>query len=133
MVASAQRMNVGIDMVQLSRIDESLSQFGDRFLRRVFTEGEIAYATATPPLTSERLAARFAAKEATLKALDLVERGVGWREIEITRGPSGAPSLLLHGAARSAAEEAGVEHMSVSLSHEGDYATAVVITIRGNS
>ncbi len=126
----AHRMSVGIDLVQLSRIRESVDTFGDRFLRRVFTEGEIAYATAAAPdreLGSARLAARFAAKEATMKALDLAERGVGWREIEVTRSKSGAPSLVLHGNARAAAEEAGALDLAVSLSHEGDYATAVVI------
>ena len=126
----AESMSVGIDLVQLSRISESLATFGDRFLRRVFTEGEIAYATSAPEHTPARLAARFAAKEATVKALDLVERGVGWREIEVTRGPSGAPRLVLHGAARAAAVEAGDPTLSLSLSHEGDYATAVVISAR---
>lgn len=130
MVSPAQDMRVGIDLVQLSRIDESLATFGDRFLRRVFTEGEIAYATSAPALASARLAARFAAKEATVKALDLAERGVGWREIEITRGPSGAPALVLHGQALAAAEEGGAGSLSVSLCHEGDYATAVVISFR---
>jgi holo-[acyl-carrier protein] synthase len=130
MDSSAHGLSVGIDLVRLSRVEESLARFGDRFLRRVFTEGEIAYATAAPSRTAERLAARLAAKEAAVKALDLVERGVGWREIEVQRGPSGAPTLVLHGAARAAAEEAGVGHVSVSLSHEGDYATAVVITTR---
>jgi len=129
MGSPAQRMTVGIDLVQLSRVSESLANFGDRFLKRVFTEGEIAYATSasTPDLTNQRLAARLAAKEATVKALDLVERGVGWREIEVTRSPSGAPQLVLHGNARAAAEETGAA-LSVSLSHEGDYATAVVIS-----
>jgi holo-[acyl-carrier protein] synthase len=130
MSAGSQSMSVGIDLVQLSRIRESLATFGDRFLHRVFTDGEVAYATATPELTPARLAARFAAKEATVKALDLVERGVGWREIEVTRGPSGAPQLVLHGAARAAAVEAGDPTLSLSLSHEGDYATAVVISAR---
>jgi len=122
-------MSVGIDLVQLSGIRESMATFGDRFLRRVFTEGELAYATATPELAPARLAARLAAKEATVKALDLAERGVGWREIEVTRSPSGAPGLLLHGNARAAADEAGAPALSVSLSHEGDYATAVVISL----
>ena len=122
-------MTVGIDLVQLSRVSESMATFGDRFMRRVFTEGEIAYATAAPDLTPSRLAARLAAKEATIKALDLADRGVGWREIEVTRSPSGAPALVLHGNARAAAEEAGAPELSVSLSHEGDYATAVVISL----
>lgn len=131
MASSAQRtISVGIDLVQLSRISESVATFGDRFLQRVFTAGEIAYATAAPALTPSRLAARFAAKEATIKALDLGERGVGWREIEVTRGASGAPEIVLHGNARAAAEEAGAPDLSVSLSHEGDYATAVVISLR---
>ena len=129
MTAGAQSVSVGIDLVQLSRVEESLATFGDRFLRRIFTDGEIAYATATPSLTAARLAARLAAKEATVKALDLAERGVGWREIEVTRRPSGAPALLLHGNALAAAEEAGGPALSVSLSHEGDYATAVVISL----
>ena len=98
-------MTVGIDLVRVSRVAESLAQFGERFLRRVFTDGEIAYANAAPALAAERLAARFAAKEAAIKALGLVERGVGWREIEVTRAPSGAAQLSLHGAARDAAAE----------------------------
>ncbi len=121
---------VGIDLVRVSRVEESLAQFGERFLRRVFTDGEIAYANQAPALAAERLAARFAAKEAAVKALGLVERGVGWREIEVTRAPSGACQLSLHGAARDAAAEAGVVELAVSLSHEGDYATAVVFAMR---
>lgn len=124
------RMSVGIDLVRLEHVRESLASFGDRFLRRIFTDGEIAYATASPELTSSRLAARLAAKEATMKALDLAERGVGWREIEVTRGPSGAPELLLHGNARAAAEDVGASSLALSMSHEGDYATAVVISLR---
>lgn len=136
-IAPPNRLAVGVDLVQTSRVAESLATFGDRFLRRVFTEGEIAYATAAPDLAPARLAARLAAKEATIKALDLAERGVGWREIEVTREPSGAPSITLHGNALLAAQETSVEGeggtplLSVSLSHEGDYATAVVISIRG--
>jgi holo-[acyl-carrier protein] synthase len=133
MVSPAERMTVGIDLVQLSRVSESMATFGDRFLKRVFTEAEIAYATAMPALAPSRLAGRLAAKEATVKALDLAERGVGWREIEVTRGPSGAPALVLHGNARAAAEEAGAPALSVSISHEGDYATAVVISLRERS
>ena len=123
-------MTVGIDLVRVSRVEESLAQFGERFLKRVFTDGEIAYANAAPAQAAERLAARFAAKEAAVKALGLVERGVGWREIEVTRAPSGSCQLSLHGAARDAAAEAGVVELAVSLSHEGDYATAVVFAMR---
>jgi len=115
-------MRVGIDLVDVSRITASINAFGDRFLRRVFTDGELAYALASPALTTERLAARFAAKEAAKKALDL--EGVAWRDLEVARSPSGACHLVLHGAARVAA---GAMSFALSMSHEGDHATAVVI------
>ncbi len=121
-------MGLGVDLVQVSRVRESIATFGDTYLRRVFTEGEIAYATSGDPAgVASRLAARFAAKEATIKALDLAEVGVGWRDIEVVRSPNGAPSLVLHGAARAALRDRVLE---VSLSHEADYATAVVLSKR---
>jgi len=123
-------MQVGIDLVMVSRVQASLARFGERFLRRVFTDTEIAYATSVPDLAAERLAARFAAKEAAIKALDLAELGVGWREIEVAREQSGICRLILHGAARAAADDAGVSELSVSLSHEGDYSAAVVLAVR---
>jgi holo-[acyl-carrier protein] synthase len=116
-------ISCGIDLVRVSRIEESLAQFGERFLRRIYTDGEVAYARSAPALTSERLAARFAAKEAALKALGLAGRGVGWRDIEVVAG-EGGPSLRLHGAAALA----GPREIAVSLSHEGDFATAIVVT-----
>jgi len=112
------RLRVGIDLVQVSRIAGSLDAFGERFLHRVYTAGELAYAQRDP----ERLAARFAAKEAAKKALGL--DGVGWRELEVVREDSGACELVLHGAARAAA---GTCTLALSMSHEGDHATAVVI------
>jgi holo-[acyl-carrier protein] synthase len=124
---------VGIDLVMVSRVEASLSRFGERFLRRVFTDGEIAYATASPAATAERLAARFAAKEAAIKAIGLTDIGVGWREIEVAREDSGRCRLILHGAARAAADEAGVAELSVSLTHEGDYSAAVVLAISPDS
>lgn len=130
MTAFAPRMSVGIDLVDIRRVAESVATFGDRFLRRIFTDAEVAYANEAPALSVARLAARFAAKEATVKALDLAERGVGWREIEVVRGASGAPALALHGHARRASEEAGSPALSLSISHEGDYATAVVLAYR---
>src|SRR5438445_5736332 len=99
-------MRVGIDLVRVSRVAASLERFGERFLRRVFTPAEIAYATASPSLTAERLAARFAAKEAAVKALGLAETGVGWRQLEVVRQPSGMCQLSLHGAALDAARGA---------------------------
>ncbi len=129
-LTSKRRLGVGIDLVRVSRVAASIERFGERFLRRVFTDGEIAYAISAPALTAERLAARLAAKEAACKALNLVERGVGWRQIEVEREPSGACQLVLHGAARAAADEAGIGELAVSLSHEGDFATAIVFTMR---
>jgi len=122
-------VRVGIDLVQISRIAASLEQFGDQFLRRLFTDGEIAYATAAPALTAERLAARFAAKEAAKKALRFGD-GIGWRQIEVRRDPSGACDLVLHG---DAARAAGDCVAAVSLSHEADFATAVVVIQRSQS
>jgi holo-[acyl-carrier protein] synthase len=121
-------LRVGIDLVQVSRIAASLDAFGERFLRRIFTPGEIAYATAAPAHTAERLAARFAAKEAAIKAFGLAERGVGWRQIEVRREPGGACALVLHGEAAAIARAEGIEEFAVSLSHEGDLATAIVIS-----
>ena len=114
---------MGIDLVRVSRVQESLDAFGEQFLRRLFTDQEIAYATAEPARTAERLAARFAAKEAAKKALRDVD-GIGWRQIEVRREPSGACDLLLHD---DAARRAGPCSTAVSLSHEGDFATAVVV------
>lgn len=117
-------LRVGIDLVQVSRIVESMSTFGDRFLARIFTSEEIAYASSAPALAPMRFAARFAAKEAAKKALDL--DGVDWRDIEVRRMRSGAVDLVLHGAAAEIAPP--TEGLALSLSHEGDYATAVVVT-----
>jgi len=120
-------VRVGIDLVQVSRIAESLDKFGDRFLQRIFTEREIAYSTEAPTQISERLAARFAAKEATFKALGMNDHPMNWRDIEVERSSSGACDIALHGAMSAAARSRGIEELAVSLSHEGDFATAVVI------
>jgi holo-[acyl-carrier protein] synthase len=125
--ASGSRIRVGIDLVMVSQVEESLSRVGVRFIRRVFTEAEIAYAIAAPARAAERFAARMAAKEATIKALRMAHHGVGWRQIEVCRDPSGACELRLHGRASEFAAAAGAGELSVSLSHEGDYATAVVV------
>lgn len=120
-MSAMSRMRVGIDLVQVTRIAASLEAFGDAFLRRIFTPREVAYARDRP----ESLAARFAAKEAAKKALAL--DGVGWTEIEVVRQPNGACDLELHGAARAAAEAIGAHDLALSLSHEGDFATAIVV------
>ena len=116
-------MRLGIDVVHISRIQESLAFFGERFMRRLFTADEVAYATLVPELTAQRLAARFAAKEAALKAFGLCEAGIDWRQLEVRRLPDGACELALHG---KACELAGTRSSALSLSHDGDYAMAVV-------
>lgn len=123
------RASVGIDLVSVTRVIETLTRFGDRFLERVFTPGEIAYAQAAPGLAPSRLAARFAAKEAAFKALRFGHGGIGWREIEVVRpdGPGGAVELVLHGKAASRAQAQGLVAICISLSHEGDSATAIVL------
>lgn len=118
---------VGLDIVQVSRVQESLASFGSHFTTRFFTEGELAYSLAAEGQEAERLAARFAAKEAAIKALSFAEAGVDWREMEVRRDADGACSLVLHGRALQLAREAGVSQLLVSLSHDGDYAGAVVL------
>jgi holo-[acyl-carrier protein] synthase len=128
--AAAERLRVGIDLVRVEDVRRSLLTFGEAYLRRLFTADEIAYARArgaSAEVTAERLAARFAAKEATRKALRLDETGVGFSSIEVVRAPSGACSLALHREARLAAQRGRLAELSLSMSHEGEYATAVVI------
>lgn len=128
-----QGVAVGIDLVQVSRIAESLALFGARFATRLFTAQEVAYCTE-PELAAAtqaaRFAARFAAKEATLKVLGAGDRGLSWRSLEVRRIPGGPLELALHGAARELADELGLTGLALSMSHEGDYATAVVIATR---
>ena len=124
-------VRVGLDLVEISRIQESLDRFGERFLHRLFSDGEIAYAKARPARSAEHLAARFAAKEAAIKAFSLAEAGMAWRDIEVKRGEDGACHLALHGRAAEAAERLGVTHIALSLSHDGDYAGAVVTAMCG--
>lgn len=120
-------LRVGLDLVDTRRIRESIDRFGSRFVQRLFTEGEIAGARrGASSWCAENLAARFAAKEAAIKAFDLTEAGVGWRDIEVRKLPGGACRLALHGTAAAQAAALGVSDIALSLSHDGDYAGAVV-------
>lgn len=118
-------VRLGLDIVHISRIEESLQQFGEAFEHRLFTPGELAYAHAGTGVAAQRLAARFAAKEAVIKALQLSEAGVDWRDIEVERRPDGDCTARLHGRVRAAAAGNGVVRILLSLSHDGDYAGAV--------
>ena len=117
---------VGIDLVQVSDIARSLEALGERYIRRIWTADEIAYCTSSREMLAARFAARFAAKEATLKALRLQDHGLDWRAIEVRQTPAGWCELQLHGDAAALADRAGWISASISLSHEGDYATAMV-------
>ncbi len=120
-------LGLGTDLVEVDRVRASLDRFGERFLLRVFTPGERAYAAAKR-CPEQNLAARFAAKEAGAKALGTgLSRGVGWREFEVTRSPEGAPRLVLHGRALASAAALGVERTLLSLTHTDRYAFAVVV------
>lgn len=119
---------VGVDLVRVSEIERSLDRFGRRFLTRVFTEAEIAECLAGPARSAERLASRFAAKEAAMKALRSPE-WLDWHSIEVRRQPGGWSDLVLTGRARACADTSGLGGFVLSMSHEGDYATAVVVAL----
>lgn len=119
---------IGTDMIEISRIQLSIDQFGERFLHRVFTPGEIAYCQRKKKHAAESFAARFAAKEAGAKALGTgISRGITWKEIEVQREPSGRPTLHLTGRAQERARELAIARLSLSLTHSRDLALAVVI------
>jgi len=126
---SAERLRVGMDVVDIRRISESIDRFGSRFFQRLFSESEISYALNGEGQAAQRLAARFAAKEAAIKAFNLGEVGINWRDIEVQKLPHGACRLALHGKAASQAERLHVCEIALSLSHDGDYAAAVVAAL----
>lgn len=117
---------LGIDVVSIARIKKSLADFGERFERRIFTPQELRDAGHDAVVKTERLAARFAAKEAAIKAFSLGSMGVNWHDLEVVRRPDGAPILLIHGRTLMKLTEIGITSWALSLSHDGDHATAVV-------
>jgi holo-[acyl-carrier protein] synthase len=120
-------LGIGTDLAEVERIRHSIAQFGDRFLRRIYTEKERAYASSKAN-AAERFAARFAAKEAGMKAIGTGwRRGVGWRDFEVVNERSGRPTLTLNGVARQIADELGVGRISISLTHTQQMAFAIVI------
>lgn len=118
----------GVDITEVARIAEMIASHGDRFWARVFTPGERAYCESNAKRTAEHAAARFAAKEATLKCLGTGWRdGIAWTDVEVVREPSGCPSLRVTGEAASVAASLGIKRWHVSLSHAGGLAIASVI------
>ena len=117
---------LGIDIIKVERIRAALERFGPRFSRRVLTDAEQHYVRDRP----ETMAGRWAAKEAVSKVLGLGVRGIGWRDIEIERLPTGQPSVRLHGRAEQRAAQLRMDRIAVSISHESDYAVAIAYGVR---
>ena len=117
---------LGIDIIKVERIRATLERFGARFAGRVLTDPERRYVRDRP----ETFAGRWAAKEAVSKVLGLGVRGIGWRDIEIERLPTGQPAVRLHGRAAARAEQLGMGRVAVSISHESDYAVAIAYGVR---
>lgn len=120
-------VGTGVDVIEVARIKAAVERFGNRFLNRVFTSEEIRYCTSKLN-TAERLAARFAAKEAGMKAIGTgLRHGVSWHDLEVVREPGGKPSLRLTGKVAEFAGRLGCAHVHLSLSHTEEHAVAFVI------
>lgn len=120
-------VGTGIDIAEVPRVADSMKRFGDRFLNRVYTEAEIRYCDSKANRI-ERYAARFAAKEAAMKALGTGwARGVTWKSVEVGRQPGGRPTILFHGKAAEFAQKLGVKHVALSITHTKEFAMAQVI------
>jgi holo-[acyl-carrier protein] synthase len=120
-------LGIGVDLVECARIEHSLERFGDRFLRRVFTDGEIEYSTSMK-FPARHLAARFAAKEAVSKAFGTgIGKAMGWHDIDVRKKPSGEPFILLAGGAEKLAKQRSVKNALITLSHTDHHAMAVIV------
>jgi holo-[acyl-carrier protein] synthase len=117
---------IGLDIVRVDRIRDALARFGERFAGRVLTPAEARYVRGRP----ETFAGRWAAKEAVSKVLGLGVRGIGWRDIEIERLPTGQPAVRLHGRAAARADQLGLDRVAVSITHEREYALAIAFGVR---
>jgi holo-[acyl-carrier protein] synthase len=122
-----EQCRVGIDLVEVAQVDASMARFGDRYLRRLFTPHELACARRGDAFDAQTLAARFAAKEATIKVLRPTGAQPAWTSIELRRLPSGACEIALSGTAADLAESAGITSMAVSVTHEAALAASVVV------
>lgn len=120
-------IKIGTDICSISRITKTYERYGEKFLKRILTDAEIKYVLSNPTHTITRIAGRFAAKEAAAKALGTGWSGVGWREVEIVRQPSGEPTIVLHGRAKVVADNRNLQHWEVSISHEREFAVASVL------
>lgn len=122
---------IGVDIVEVRRVEDLLSRYRERFVRRVFTDAEAGYAQGSVR-EAERLAGRFAVKEAVLKAFGTGKSGgILWRDVETVRGPRGRPEVILYGNARNYMNKIKGERIHVSISHDGGKAMAFVIIEAG--
>lgn len=120
-------VGTGVDIIEVPRIARSIERFGERFLARVFTPDEIRYCNSKHNRV-ERFAARFAAKEAAMKAIGTgLRRGVTWHDVQVGREPGGRPTILFAGAAAKFADALGCKRVSLSISHTAEHAIAQVI------
>lgn len=120
-------LGTGVDIAEVQRIRESIERFGDRFLRRIYTESEIGYCERKVT-RFESYAARFAAKEAAMKALGTGwSRGVRWRDIEVVRQKGQRPTIQFHGEAAAIAARLGTKNIALSITHTSEQALAHVI------
>jgi holo-[acyl-carrier protein] synthase len=119
----------GIDLVDCPRIEQMMQRHGERFLNRVFTVSEQTYAQKNKN-TIEKLAGRFAAKEAILKLMGTGWRGkIAWTDMEITNNPAGQPGVKLSGEVKEIAEKLGIGHISVSITHTANFAIASAVAL----
>ena len=120
-------VGIGVDLVECDRIERSLDRFGEKFLRRVFTDGEIEYSMSMK-FPARHLAARFAGKEAVSKAFGTgIGKAMGWRNIDIRKKKSGEPFLVLSGPAQELAAKRGITSALITLSHTDHHAMACVV------
>ena len=120
-------IGIGVDLVECARIQHSIDRFGDRFLHRVFTDGEIEYSMSMK-FPARHLAARFAGKEAVSKAFGTgIGKAMGWRDIDVHKKESGEPFLVLHGGADRLARDRGMKSSWISLSHTDHHAVAMIV------
>ncbi len=117
------KIAVGVDIIEIDRIERATLTLQDSFLKRVYTQAELKLSEND----ASSLAVRFAAKEAVMKALGTGARGIGWKDIEILDNNAGAPFIQLYGKALNKAREVGLSQFSVSLSHSKQYAVAMVV------
>ena len=120
-------LGIGVDLVECARIEHSLERFGEKFLKRVFTDGEIEYSMSMK-FPARHLAARFAAKEALSKAFGTgIGKSLAWKDIDVHKKPSGEPFVVLEGGAKDLASNRGVTKVLITLSHTDNHAMAMIV------